>query len=203
MNSDITYEELIAMISERPNGHVPTYKKLTESDELLISTPDESVKCYRSGYIAYTATTGRRTVFSVFDCETYTYKSEISGPDITIDKQTIGTMQWCIPIVAYGETRIADNVESMETKHQHFFNEDENIEDFAGEYNETSPVSSIEKYCECLTMQQKLIIELSFVYEYTQCEIAEMLHISRTSVETTIKRSLKKIAKFMQKADFS
>ena len=202
MNTKIKFKELLAMIPEKSKGKVPTYKHLTETEEPMLINSDGSVRCYPSGYAAYSSVSGK-TVFSVFDCDTYTYESEIGEADVVLSREQIAEMKWDIPLVLLGESRTANNLLNREVKHRHFLGEDNDIEDFAGSYDDSSPADSIREYCKSLTEKQKQVIELYFVYEYSQREIAEILGIHKSTVQTIVERAIKKIRRIMQSDDFS
>jgi len=168
----------------------------------LLINSDGSVRCYSSGYAAYSSVSGK-TVFSVFDCDTYTYESEIGEAGVVISREQIADMKWDIPLVLLGESRVANNLLNREIKHRHLLGEDNDIEDFASSYDDSNPADSIKEYCESLTEKQKQIIELYFVYEYSQREIAEILGIHKSTVQTIVERAIKKIRKIVQSNDFS
>lgn len=67
----MTYFELLAMIPIEPSDKVPTDKYLRENDTPLVVSDDGSAVCYASGFVSYRSTVGT-TVFSIFDCRTYT-----------------------------------------------------------------------------------------------------------------------------------
>lgn len=111
-------------------------------------------------------------------------------------------MNWDIPLVLLGESRVANNLLNRDMKHRHFLDENDDIENFEGGYDDSNPADSVREYCGELTEKQKQIIELYFVYEYSQREIAEILEIHKSTVQKTIERALKKMRKFVRSDDF-
>lgn len=200
-----TLREIKAMVSLTTNIALPTAKALRESGEPLVSCQIEAcrISVYKSGFALYETGTGV-TVFRAEDCGAYVYHS-VEDEDQIMPEEAFSDEEWTVRFILEGEDRLWHNQQVLHNdKHGTRLELDEDREEAFIDH-EQSLDNTIEKMVSreqcrrllsCLTDRQREIVEAYYIFEMTQEEIAERLHIAQPVVVRTLKAAIKKMQKY-------
>lgn len=219
LSTDTTLAELIAILGDVSKAEkTPTSKALRETAGDPIAKSD-GILVYANGYAVYDNGTGR-TVVWVPACSAFTYrfdpmKDSEKGDEIkeTIDlpEGFLESQPWEIALTLIGDHRVEQNsmnrrqggrkgtkdYDAEDAVEQSYKNEYTWCEDRVGENPETIYIrkETRREMLESMTEKQREVFVLYYHDGYKQKEIADMLGISRDSVNDRLEGALKKIRK--------
>lgn len=199
-----TLREIKAMVSHTTNIALPTAKALRESGEPLVSCiiNTSRVSVYSSGFALYETDMGV-TVFRVEDCGAYVYHS-VEEEEQFMSEETFSDEEWTVRFILEGEDRLWRNqqlvhnnkhgtkLELNEEREEAFIDHEQSLD------NTIEKIVSQDKcrrLLSCLTDKQRRIVEAYYIFDLTQQEIADQLHISHQVVDRTLKAAIRKMQK--------
>ena len=198
-----TLREIKAMVSHTTNIALPTAKDLRESGEPLVSCRVNTgrISVYRSGFALYETDMGV-TVFRVEDCGAYVYRSV--EEDQFMPEETFSDEEWTVRFIMEGEDRLWRNqqlvhnnkhgtkLELNEERERAFIDHEQSLDNIIEKIVRQDKCHSL---LSCLTNKQRRIVEAYYIFDLTQQEIADKLHISHQVVDRTLKAAIKKMQK--------
>ncbi len=199
-----TLREIKAMVSHTTNIALPTAKALRESGEPLVSCRINTsrVSVYRSGFALYETDMGV-TVFRVEDCGAYVYHS-VEEEEQFMPEETFSDEEWTVRCILEGEDRLWRNqqlvhnnkhgtkLELNEEREEAFIDHEQSLDNTIEKMVSQDKCSRL---LSCLTDKQRRIVEAYYIFDLTQQEIADKLHISHQVVDRTLKAAIKKMQK--------
>lgn len=187
---------------------VPNMKKLRESGDPIETfvSGDYRLAAYPSGFVL--AISGRRyTVVRADECCGYTYfhehhivdKPEYADP-CPADESVFLDQPWPIRIMLTADDKLQENEEDREEKwiRKHpAIPDDKNwmCGGHASFEDEVCDRIDLERALECLTEKQRVVFRLYYEKGYTQDEVAEQLHLGRTTVRNHLEAIITKLRK--------
>ena len=207
-----TYGELKNALPTTGTGRVPGINQLRNRAKVLLrrDTGGSVIEIYDNGFFTFEEC-DKLTVFGVDRCERpemYTYSGK---REVGMEKQDFGPYPWDIILESAGCARLSHNQDSREeyqeeysldapgsennvafsVKPEHEIREEEEA---AAEYK-AARLARLRKSMKKLTDRQRQILNLYYVEELTQEEIADRLGIRQQSVLDVLKAGRKKMQK--------
>lgn len=199
-----TLREIKAMVSLTTNITLPTAKALRESGEPLASCQIEAcrISVYKSGFALYETDAGV-TVFRTEDCGAYVYHS-VEDEDQIMPEEAFSDEEWTVRFIMEGEDRLWRNqqlvhnnkhgtkLELNEEREKAFIDHEQSLDNII---EKIVRQDKCHRLLSCLTDKQRRIVEAYYIFDLTQQEIADQLHISHQVVDRTLKAAIKKMQK--------
>ncbi|MBR0162492.1 MAG: sigma-70 family RNA polymerase sigma factor [Oscillospiraceae bacterium] len=210
----ITYGELRKALPSSSPDRVPSAKELKNAARVILrgETSAGFLEVYDNGYFTYREE-NNITVCGVDRCTVLTWPS-CAGKPSCLKGAAVDALPWKLPLMMVGNDRIEDSRDSMERQKQALY-----LDDPASTNNilfSTQPEHEIaEEELQCLkirkektvllrsamkqlTERQREILCLIHLKHLTQKQVAEMLGISRSSVQVQLRAAEKKIRNYFK-----
>lgn len=197
-----SFRELKAMVGRTAGQKLPSAKTLRESaDEILFSFErgDVTLTVFASGYFIYECC-GKETVSAVDRCQEIIYEYQ-DGEIRKVEESDFRDGPCLIPLLVKGEDRVVENMDRYE-RYWHEFSLSNDGEDWATEASAQSAEDyfireedalQIRDGLEKLTKRQRQIVQLYYVDGLSQYEIADLLHLKRTSVQSVLEAGMRRL----------
>lgn len=200
------YYKLLTLVTIT-GGETPTDKSLRESQTPIVFEQhfeNSILKVYENGFASYSAIEGETkhtTVFSLNKVNWTYYFAD--GTSVTIPKETYEQFDAEIVLATYGEERLAHNNEARQTishaKSEKLQTKYESATpDISDEIiSKIDAVTRLHPALKELTDKQYRVVTLYYYQGLTQDEIAELLHTTRSNVQSHLNNAIKKLKKLL------
>lgn len=187
---------------------IPSVKSLKEHKVVVkeMINADTTISVYDHGYVLYTAG-NQSTVFPLHSCDDYEYVS-VTGDNKEFNKEFFDNENWYIRLLMEAEDRMAYSQSKISTNHGVFSNSDVtddaeimrgSSKDFVDDVIDREILNALIKE---LTERQKMVLNLVYLEEMRQQDVADYLGIKQQSVNDLLNRALKTMKKKAENEEF-
>ena len=187
---------------------IPSVKSLKEHKVVVkeMINADTTISVYDHGYVLYTAG-NQSTVFPLHSCDDYEYVS-VTGDNKEFNKEFFDNENWYIRLLMEAEDRMAYSQSKISTNHGVFSNSDVtddaeimrgSSKDFVDDVIDREILHALIKE---LTERQKMVLNLVYIEEIRQQDVADYLGIKQQSVNDLLNRALKTMKKKAENEEF-
>ena len=187
---------------------IPSVKSLKEHKVVVkeMINADTTISVYDHGYVLYTAG-NQSTVFPLHSCDDYEYVS-VTGDNKEFNKEFFDNENWYIRLLMEAEDRMAYSQSKISTNHGVFSNSDVtddaeimrgSSKDFVDDVIDREILNALIKE---LTERQKTVLNLIYLEEMRQQDVADYLGIKQQSVNDLLNRALKTMKKKAENEEF-
>lgn len=187
---------------------IPSVKSLKEHKVVVkeMINADTTISVYDHGYVLYTAG-NQSTVFPLHSCDDYEYVS-VTGDNKEFNKEFFDNENWYIRLLMEAEDRMAYSQSKISTNHGVFSNSDVtddaeimrgSSKDFVDDVIDREILNALIKE---LTERQKTVLNLVYLEEMRQQDVADYLGIKQQSVNDLLNRALKTMKKKAENEEF-
>ena len=187
---------------------IPSVKSLKEHKVVVkeMINADTTISVYDHGYVLYTAG-NQSTVFPLHSCDDYEYVS-VTGDNKEFNKEFFDNENWYIRLLMEAEDRMAYSQSKISTNHGVFSNSDVtddaeimrgSSKDFVDDVIDREILHALIKE---LTERQKMVLNLVYLEEMRQQDVADYLGIKQQSVNDLLNRALKTMKKKAENEEF-
>ena len=187
---------------------IPSMKSLKEHKVVVkeMINADTTISVYDHGYVLYTAG-NQSTVFPLHSCDDYEYVS-VTGDNKEFNKEFFDNENWYIRLLMEAEDRMAYSQSKISTNHGVFSNSDVtddaeimrgSSKDFVDDVIDREILNALIKE---LTERQKTVLNLIYLEEMRQQDVADYLGNKQQSVNDLLNRALKTMKKKAENEEF-
>ena len=192
----ITFRDLKAMVGSTRGLAIPTPKTLRESGHAALEATvgtDTRLRVYSSGFYTYETPAGT-TVYAVDRCAGYEYDDGDCLASQWFDEE-----DWVVRLALSAEDRLERNQRRREEEGHFSYSRDTVERDDLRDPQDFTAVleccEQVERMLATLTEKQRQVVQLRFVQQLPQIEVARRLGISQPMVAKHLAAAIAKLKK--------
>ena len=196
------FRELKEAVGKTTGKRLPTAKELREcgADVLfMFEHGDVTITVYLNGFFVYECY-GKETVFAVDRCREIIYKTP-DGEIMRLKEKEFSDGPCIVPLLIRGDDRIVSNIDRYERYWTEFsmneiddrWKESEGSQSAEDELLHQESLERIIAEMKSLTQRQRDVVRLYCCEGMSQYEIADVLHLKRTSVQYALNTGMKRL----------
>ena len=211
ITADTTFAELKAMVKDASQERTPVGKSLIKSEEPILIRVKEgigTITVYENGFFVYSEEENH-TARAVANCKVMKYPV-VEGKPVEVKEEDFQGLPFPIVLSQFGMVNLEDQKKKNDGYHHGISLDDDEIRmeeslcvpDFTERIDADEDIwekrlEMLPEAMEKLTEKQREVIHLYFAEEKTQEQVAEILHIGRTTVQDHYEAALKKLKKIL------